>query len=81
VFVSHVVSLRLDALNDHTFDVKITSSYVSYGTVVNGSEVCYHCMVGLVRHGKIIERSRNGWPSSHVVERISNGWPSTPVMY
>ena len=79
MFVSHVVSLRLDALNDHTFDVKITSScrmerssmVVMYGD----------CMVGLVRHGEV-ERSRNGWPcSSHVVERGSNGWPSTPVMY
>jgi hypothetical protein len=53
VFVSHVFSLhvRSDALNDHTFDVKITSScrmerssmVVMYGD----------CMVGLVRNGEV----------------------------
>ena len=55
MFVSHVVSLRLDALNDHTFDVRSQAHMCRMERSSMVHVAMYgDCMVGLVRHGKVL---------------------------
>ena len=78
MFVSHVVSLRLDALNDHTFDVR---SQAHTCRMERSSMVAMYgdCMVGLVRHGKVLNVVvMVGLVRRYCIERSRNGWPSTP---
>ena len=55
MFVSHVVSLRLDALNDHTFYVRSQAHTCRMERSSMVHVAMYgDCMVGLVRHGKVL---------------------------